>query len=174
MELVTSRDQGDTAASAVEAVYRRDHARLWRSLLGFTGDADLASEAESEALAQALRRGDALHDPAAWIWRTAYRVAAGLLAERRDRGERQAPLAAIGGETGGGGSPLGVTAEPLVETLALLDGLSAQQKAVVVLRYVAGLTPTAIAEVLDTSPGTVRVQLHRAHQTIKRTWSESR
>lgn len=60
-----------------------------------------------------------------------------------------------------------------METLALLNGLSTQQKAVVVLRYVAGLTPTAIAEVLDTSPGTVRVQLHRAHQTIKRTWSDS-
>ena len=169
MELVTSRDRGREASAAVEAVYRRDHARLWRSLLGFTGDPDLASEAESEALAQALRRGDALDDPAAWIWRTAYRVAAGLLAERRDHGERQAPLAAAGSE-----GPVGVTADPLVETLALLDGLSTQQKAVVVLRYVAGLTPTAIADVLDTSPGTVGVQLHRAHQTIKRTWSDDR
>ncbi len=169
MELVTSRDQGD-ATAAVEAVYRRDHAHLWRSLLGFTGDPDLASEAESEALAQALRRGEALDDPAAWIWRTAYRVAAGLLAERRDRHRRLAPLP-VGGDAG---RPVGVTAEPLVETLALLDGLSTQQKAVVMLRYVAGLTPTAIAEVLDTSPGTVRVQLHRAHQTIKRTWSDDR
>ena len=170
MELVTSRDRGREASAAVEAVYRRDHARLWRSLLGFTGDPDLASEAESEALAQALRRGDALDDPAAWIWRTAYRVAAGLLAERRNRCTRQAPLAAVGAD----GGPAEIKADPLVETLALLDGLSTQQKAVVVLRYVAGLTPTAIADVLDTSPGTVGVQLHRAHQTIKRTWSDDR
>ncbi len=40
------------------------------------------------------------------------------------------------------------------------------------LRYVAGLKPAVIADVLDTSPGTVRVQLHRAHEILKRTWSE--
>lgn len=167
MELVSDRE---TAAAAVEAVYRRDHARLWRSLLGFTGDADLASEAESEALAQALRRGDALDDPAAWIWRTAFRVAGGLLADRRKRQTHQVPLAVVPA-----GVPMAaavVIDEPLVEMLSTLAALSPQQKAVVVLRYGAGLTPAMIADVLDTSPGTVRVQLHRAHEILKRTWSE--
>ena len=169
MELVTSRKQGD-ATAAVEAVYRRDHARLWRSLLGFTGDPDLASEAESEAFTQALRRGDAVDDPAAWIWRTAFRVAGGLLGERRERQGHQVPLASALA-----GVPMAaavVSDQPLVEMLSALDGLSAQQKAVIMLRYVAGLKPAVIADVLDTSPGTVRVQLHRAHEILKRTWSE--
>ncbi len=46
----------------VEAVYRSLHPRLWRSLLAFTGDAELASDAEAEAFAQALGRGEAVDD----------------------------------------------------------------------------------------------------------------
>src|SRR5262245_53877935 len=64
----------------VEAAYRAVHPRLWRALLAFTGDAELASDAESEAFAQVLRRGDAVDDVAAWVWRSAFRIAAGLLA----------------------------------------------------------------------------------------------
>jgi len=70
------------AKARIERFYRADHQKLWRSLLAYTGDPDLAAEAESEALAQALRRGAAIDDPAAWIWRTSYKVAAGLLEAR--------------------------------------------------------------------------------------------
>jgi len=66
----------------VEAVYRSVHPRLWRSLLSYTGDAELASDAEAEAFAQVLRRGDAVDDVAAWVWRSAFRIASGLLATR--------------------------------------------------------------------------------------------
>ena len=61
----------------VEAVYRSVHPRLWRSLLSYTGDAELASDAEAEAFAQVLRRGDAVDDVAAWVWRSAFRIAVG-------------------------------------------------------------------------------------------------
>ena len=61
----------------VEAVYRSVHPRLWRSLLAYTGDAELASDAEAEAFAQVLRRGDAVDDVEAWVWRSAYRIAVG-------------------------------------------------------------------------------------------------
>ena len=66
----------------VEAVYRSVHPRLWRSLLSFTGDAELASDAEAEAFAQVLRRGDAVDDVEAWVWRSAFRIAWGLVAAR--------------------------------------------------------------------------------------------
>ena len=49
-------------ATSFEACYRTDAARLWRALLAYAGDADLASEAVAEAYAQALRRGSAIHD----------------------------------------------------------------------------------------------------------------
>lgn len=58
------------------------HPRLWRSLLSYTGDVELASDAEAEAFAQVLRLGDAVDDVAAWVWRGAFRIASGLLAAR--------------------------------------------------------------------------------------------
>ena len=50
--------------SELERLYRRDGARLWRSLLGFTGDPELAKDAMAEAFAQALGRGDAIRHQA--------------------------------------------------------------------------------------------------------------
>ena len=35
------------------------------------------------------------------------------------------------------------------------------------LRYAGGFPPAEIADVLDTTPGTVRVQLHRAHHHLR-------
>ena len=62
-----------------------------------------------------------------------------------------------------------VTAHPsLAEFLSLLGSLSAQQRQCVVMRYVGGYTPAEVAAILDTSPGTVRVQLHRAHTQLRR------
>jgi len=62
---------------------------------------------------------------------------------------------------------LGSTAE----FLDLLAGLSAQQRACITLRYVGGFTPTEIAGIIDTTPGTIRVQLHRAHASLRTTLS---
>lgn len=48
---------------AIEQAYREDSARLWRSLLGYTGSADVASDALAEAYAQALSRDGDLRVP---------------------------------------------------------------------------------------------------------------
>lgn len=146
----------EVAVDRFEAAYRAIHPRLWRALLSFAGDPEVASDAESEAFTQAIRRGDEIDDVEAWVWRSAFKIAAGLLARR--------------------GRPAGIPDErlvdaptPVTEFLALLEGLSAQQRAIVALRYGGGFTPTEIAELLDTSPGVVRVQLHRAHTTLRAT-----
>lgn len=138
----------------VEEVYRQHHARLWRSLLSYCGDPAVASDAESEAFTQALRRGDAIDDVAAWVWRSAFRIADGMLQRRR---RPEAPdLDAV------------IAHPSLAEFLSLLGNLSAQQRQCVVMRYVGDYTPAEIATILDTSPGTVRVQLHRAHTQLRR------
>lgn len=146
----------EVGVDRVEAAYRAIHPRLWRALLSFTGDADLASDAESEAFAQAIRRGDDIEDVQAWVWRSSFKIAAGMLARRP--ASRQPPV-----------EEHSIDPAPLSEFLALLDGLSTQQRAITSLRYVGGFTPTEIAELLDTSPGAVRVQLHRAHTTLRAT-----
>ena len=60
----------------------------------------------------------------------------------------------------------------LVDLVCQLQTLSVQQRAVVVLRYVGGLSTAEIADVLHTTAGTVRVQLHRAHGALRVTMEE--
>ena len=93
-------------ASSLEAVYRADADRLWRALYAYAADADLASEAVAEAYAQALRRGSAIHDPAAWTWRAAFRIAAGVLKARRTSNVRPLPEAGSRWAGAGPGRPL--------------------------------------------------------------------
>jgi RNA polymerase sigma-70 factor, ECF subfamily len=66
----------------IEEVYRRDGQRLWRALLAWTGDREVTNDSVAEAYAQALRRGDELRKPERWIWRAAFRIAAGELKAR--------------------------------------------------------------------------------------------
>ncbi len=148
----------------IEEAYRTHHERLWRSLLAYTGDAEVATDAAAETYSQALGRGDELVDPAAWIWRTAFRVAGGLLAERSRRW-RSLESADVDARTETLADPWG---DPeVVEFLDQLKTLSEQQRAIVVLRYSGGLTPSEIATILDTTPNSVRVQLHRAHAHLR-------
>lgn len=148
---------------SLEDLFRSEHGRLWKSLLAFTGDADITADAEAETYAQALGRGDRINDPKAWIWRTAFKVAAGLMADRR--GRFAAPNSGAPGSIPASGDVQ--VDQSLAEFVDLLSTLSEQQRTVVVLRYAAGFTPTEIADVINTSPGTVRVQLHRAHGHLR-------
>ena len=147
----------------IEEAYRAHHQRLWRSLLAYTGDAEVATDAAAETYTQALGRGGELHDPPAWIWRAAFRIAAGLLA---DRGRRWRDVEMV--DLDGDPAFSDVDGDPeLVEFLDQLSTLSDQQRAVVVLRYSGGFTPTEIADLLETTPNSVRVQLHRAHAHLR-------
>ena len=138
----------------VAAVYRAEHDRLWRSLLAYCGDGEIASDAVAEAFAQLLGRSDEVRNARAWLWRSAYRIAGGLL-ERERRAIRGTVDSAI------------VDDESLVELFSILGGLSKQQRACIVLRHVGGFTGGEIAELLGTSEGTVRVQIHRAHAALR-------
>jgi len=67
------------AQNDIEALYRTDADRLWRAVYAFAGDAEIASDAVAEAYAQLLRRGEAVGNPAAWVWRAAFRISRGAL-----------------------------------------------------------------------------------------------
>lgn len=138
-------------------VFAEDHHRLWRSLLGYTGDPELASEAVAESFAQALRRGDALHDPRAWVWRTAFRVAGGLLASSRAvTGDMSSDLAAPD-----------ALPDEVVVLLDALNRLTPSDRRVVVLSLVSGLTSQEIGELVGATPIAVRVRLHRARSKLR-------
>ncbi len=144
-------------------VYEQHHARLWRAVLAWSGSADVADEAVAEAFAQAARRGDALVDPAAWVWRAAFRIAAGDLA--RARRHRTEPLDAhhevVVGSTG-----LAVPVEA-IDLLRALQQLSDQQRRAVVLTDGAGFPAPEAAALMGTSAATVRVQASRARRRLR-------
>src|SRR5437879_3665303 len=81
-----------------ERAYRTEGARLWRAVYAFTADRELTDDAVAEAFTQLLRRGDAVQDPEHWVWRAAFRIAAGEL----KRGRRRA----VGEGSGVGVDPL--------------------------------------------------------------------
>jgi len=68
--------------SAIERSYREQREKLWRALLLFCGDREIASDAVAEAFAQLLRRGGAVRRPDRWVWRAAFSIARGELQRR--------------------------------------------------------------------------------------------
>lgn len=68
--------------SEVERLYREQGQKLWWAVLAYAGDREVASDAVAEAFAQVLRRGAAVRSPDKWVWRAAFKIAAGELKRR--------------------------------------------------------------------------------------------
>jgi len=138
-----------------ERLYREQGAKMWRAVLAFAGDPEVASDAVAEGFAQALRRGAEVRDPERWLWRVVFRIAAGLLAERR---RSEPPLHLVGSYE---------MEEPARELVAALAGLSPKQRAAVVLHHAAGYPVKEIAVILGSTPGAVKVHLLRGRRRLR-------
>jgi RNA polymerase sigma-70 factor (ECF subfamily) len=143
------------AQEGVEAVYRADAERLWRAIYAFAGDAEIASDAVAEAYAQVLGRGAAVRDPAAWTWRTAFRISAGAL-KARGRGAAVVPAPA---------EHLDRYGDP--DLLAAIRQLSDAQRAAVILFYYADLPISEIAARLGSNSLAVRANLSRGRGRLR-------
>jgi len=77
MTKVDRAPAGVSRMEQIECLYRERGDRICRGLLAFSGDPEVANDAVAEAFAQVLRRGDEVRDPERWIWRAAFRIAAG-------------------------------------------------------------------------------------------------
>jgi RNA polymerase sigma-70 factor (ECF subfamily) len=143
-----------SAEDRLERVYRDQGDRLWHAVFLACGSREVADDAVAEAFAQALRRGRAVRDPAAWVWRAAFRIAAGELKERRTvQTFEEEPVA---------GSP-----EPFVDLWRALAELPMKQRASVVLADYAGWSHREIARVLDSSVSAVGVHVHRGRRRLR-------
>lgn len=142
------------ASNKIEALYRDEGRKLWWALVAYSGDREIASDSVSEAFAQALSRGDALIDPLAWIWRVAFRVAAGELKERR-RADHALPEVTDPNERRAN------------ELVSLLRQLPRNQRAAIVLHYYADRPVKEVAATLGVSPATARVHLHRGRRRLR-------
>lgn len=145
-----------TSLEAIECAYREYGTQLWRGVYAFSGGrADIADDAVAEAFARALERPGRIRSLLPWLYRVAFRQAAKSLTE--DRRRKELPVRAEHDN--------GVGTDPSVGVLALL---SPQQRAVVFLFYYADLSIADIAQATGTSRVAVRVQLHRARETLRR------
>ena len=142
--------------SEVERVYREQGARIWRALLAFSGDADVASDSVAEAFAQALARGRAVRDVERWIWRASFKIAAGELQRRR----RSSPV------LDSDRSPYEMEV-PARELVLALRRLSDKQRAAIVLHHAADYPIREVAAILGSTPGAVKVHLARGRRHLR-------
>jgi RNA polymerase sigma-70 factor, ECF subfamily len=145
---------GVSGTDRIERLYRERGDRIWRGLLAFSGDPEVASDAVAEAFAQVLRRGDEVRDPERWVWRAAFRIAAGELKEQRKR------------------EVLGVAGsyemeEPARDLVVALGALSERQRVSVVLHDAAGYPSKEVARIIGSTEVAVRVHLMRGRRRLR-------
>jgi RNA polymerase sigma factor (sigma-70 family) len=120
-------------------------------------------DAAQEALIAVLRNLRQLREPEAlrpWARRIAAREA--VRAARQSRTDAAQPPQ----DMPAAGSP-----SLSVEVRDQLERLEPEQRAVIVLRDVEGLSEQEAAELLEVAPGTVKSRLHRARARFRREWS---
>jgi DNA-directed RNA polymerase specialized sigma24 family protein len=125
---------------------------MWRTLLAYSGDPDVASDALAEAFAQALRRETAIRHVERWVWRAAFRIAAGELKSRR----RFAPEV----------DPPVDDADPTFNLGHALMEVSPKQRASLFLHYYGGYPPGDIALMIGSTQSAVRVHLYRGRKRL--------
>jgi RNA polymerase sigma-70 factor (ECF subfamily) len=145
---------GVSGTDRIERLYRERGDRIWRGLLAFSGDSEVASDAVAEAFAQVLRRGDEVRDPERWVWRAAFRIAAGELKEQRKR------------------EVLGVAGsyemeEPARDLVIALGVLSGRQRAAVILHDAAGYSAREVARIVGSTEAAVRVHVMRGRRRLR-------
>ena len=141
-------------SGGIERLYRERGDAMWRAVLAFAGDPEVASDAVAEAFAQVLRRGAEVRDPERWVWRVAFRVAAGELKDRRRRGI---------------GEAVGVyeMEEPARDLVVALGALSEKQRAAVILHDAIGHPAKDVARIIGSTPAAVRVHLMRGRRRLR-------
>jgi RNA polymerase sigma factor (sigma-70 family) len=137
-----------------EAIYRSTAPKLWRALVAFSGDRDVASDALGEAFAQGIARGDELREPTAWIWKVAFAVARAELKNRARmdpmQTEEQYELP-----------------DSLPHVFAALSQLSENQRLAIVLHDYADRPTDEVAAVLGAARATVHVHLSRGRRRMR-------
>lgn len=147
--LLVSEDSG-----ALEELYREESSKLWRALLAFTTDPEIASDAVAEAFARALKYEATIRDARAWIWRVAFRVA-------RSELDRSRPLLTHEADESY------QAPDPVPELLSALRKLSPNQRLAVVLHDYADRPVSEVARVLGSSRATVYVHLSQGRRRLR-------
>jgi RNA polymerase sigma-70 factor (ECF subfamily) len=147
-----------------------DHyARVVRTVFWILQDWDRSEEVTQDAFVQLLRHWDRVADhdqPDAWVRRVAIR-----LAVQTSKREQRLAAAVLRGRPP---TPATQTLEDPMsgDVLAAVRQLPPKQRAAVALRYFEDKPVEEIAQLMECSPSTARVHLHRARQRLAQTLGE--
>lgn len=148
----------DGSAASFDESFRAEYSRVVRVVSPIVGSVEDAESVTQEAFVKAYtrwRRVGRYDRPGAWVQRVAIRDAV-RFAERQRRPLPNPPVP---------GNPT----DPIAHTLDLhaeLRALPVQQRACVVLHYLADWPVADVAEALGCKEVTVRVHLHRARAAL--------
>ena len=137
-----------------DQIYREHAAPLWRALVGYCGDPELASDAASEAFAQLLARGDQVTNPVGWLWTAAFRIAAGDLKRRASRPAEEP-------------SHTYDIPESIDHIVSALRKISPNQRLAVLLHDYADRPTDEIAEIMHITRTTVHVHLSVGRRRLR-------
>jgi RNA polymerase sigma-70 factor (ECF subfamily) len=143
----------ETGIGTLEKLFIEESPRLWRSLLAYSRDPDIASDAVAEAFTLAMEAKKPIESLAGWLWRVAFRIATAELKRRR----RLSPDSIEQADW----------AAPAVELLSALRSLSARQRGAIVLHYYADRPVEEVARILGSTSAAVRVHLMRGRRRLR-------
>jgi RNA polymerase sigma factor (sigma-70 family) len=146
----------NTEPAEVEQVYREERVALLRLAFLLSGSRQISEDIVQTAFAATQERWATIDNPRAYL----RRVVVNQANETHRRNYRPRPSHQV--------EP--VTHQPEIdETWAELRCLPPHQRAVIVLRFYEDLPLVEIARLLDRPAGTVRSDLHRALDRLRRT-----
>ena len=148
---------------SVEEAFTAMAPRLWRALLLYTGNREVADDAVSEAFAQAVSASTPIRDVPAWVWTAAFRIAAGEM-RRRSEHIGEVPLEMP--------APEGADPSSLMDLVRALDKMPDLQRRALILRHYLGYSNVEIARILGSSPSSIGVQLFRSTRKLRRLLGE--
>jgi RNA polymerase sigma-70 factor (ECF subfamily) len=159
-----------SAAAGDEAAFRRiiaaHHDNMRRVAAHVTGDQALAEEATQSAWLIAWRKLSNVRDEAhlqPWLVSVAANEAKRVLRKRRRRGEVEVAID-VTGEPGGFDPATGISS---MDLNAALDRLDPDDRALLAMRYVAGLDSNELAIALGTSSSGTRKRLERLRRRLR-------
>lgn len=170
-ELIEAALQGNREAFA--GLVRTNQDRLYASMIQVTGSPDEAEEIVQEAFIRAFVKLDTFQQNSrffTWLYRIAFNLA--LTRKRRHKPrlslDQQREASGMEIVSDGDAVDANLLRDEQIATVRLaMDELTADHRAILVLREMEGHDYETIAEILKISIGTVRSRLNRARGQLK-------
>lgn len=159
---------------AFEVLYRRYYPRLYRYLLRLVRRSEMVAEIVNDVMMVVWQRAGSFEErsqPSTWILGIAYRKGVKAL-----RGLASQPVAVSPETAASFEDPEPARRQADLETAmvlqSVLEGLSAEQRAVVELTYHYGYSYREIAQITGVPVNTVKTRMFYARKRLKEAWSD--